>query len=123
MSGKKSFKGTNPALSFISSAPTADEAQQAQNAPAEHETHNAQDVQSFTGDPVSKSTQGKKGKKLPRINMAFSLENMSHIQIMARVMGCSATEYVNRLIAADREARGDVAAQAMKLFEEAENQQ
>lgn len=115
---KKSFKGTNPALSFISAA---DEAQGAQEAQNNHDTHDTQEVEAYTGDPVSKSTQGKKGKKLPRINMAFSPENMSHIQVMARVAGCSATEYVNRLIAADREARGDVAEQARKLFQEALN--
>ena len=61
---------------------------------------------------------GKKGEKLPRMNMAFAPENYDHIQLMGRLMGCSATEYVNRLIAADREARGDVIEQALKLFKE-----
>ena len=51
---------------------------------------------------IGKTTQGRKGQKLPRINMAFSEENLKHIQIMGRVEGCSATEYVNRLITADR---------------------
>lgn len=113
MSAKKSFKDNNPALQFISTA--ASEAQQAQEEPAAYsayETHRA------AGDPVSKRTQGKKGEKLPRMNMAFSPENYDHIQLMGRLVGCSATEYVNRLIAADREARGDVVEQALKLFKE-----
>ena len=101
MSGKKSFKSNNPALSFISA----------------HDAPNTQEERE-TIDPISKTTQGKKGQKLPRINMAFSPENLEHIQIMGRVMGCSATEYVNRLIAADREQRGEIVTQANKLFTE-----
>ena len=119
---KKSFKN-NPALSFISSANenTTHEVQQVQDTQDVHDVHdahNTQEVQQY-GDPVSKTTQGKKGKKLPRINMAFSPENLEHIRLMARVTGCSATAYVNQLIAADREQRGEVVAQATKLFDEA----
>ena len=117
MSSKKSFKTNNPALSFISAAADNEE-QQAQEV---REEHNAQDALFHAGDPVSKSTQGKKGQKLPRINMAFSPENMAHIQLMGRIVGCSATEYVNRLIAADREKHGDVVEQALKLFKEAKS--
>ena len=107
MSAKKakSFKDNNPALQFISTAATDT-----------HEEHDAPGVHDV--EPVSKRTQGKKGEKLPRMNMAFAPENYDHIQIMGRITGCSATEYVNRLISADREARGDVVEQALKLFKE-----
>lgn len=94
---KKSFKSNNPALQFISGAA--------------QETHDTQEAQQ-----ISKTTQGRKGHKLPRINMAFSEENLKHIQLMARVTGCSATEYVNRLIMADRAAQADTVKKALEVL-------
>ena len=119
MSSKKNFKN-NPALPFISAAAVHEE-QKEQNTLNTQEAHDIHNTPNVSDEPISKRTQGKKGQKLPRINMAFSPENMAHIQLMGRVMGCSATEYVNRLIAADREARGDVVEQALKLFKEAKS--
>lgn len=118
MSAKKSFK-TNPALSFISSAGDTmmHEEHHTQEVHDTHSTYDAQEAPQYS-TPISKTTQGRKGQKLPRINMAFSPENLEYLQLMARVRGCSATEYVNRLIAADREEHGDIAAQAAKLFGE-----
>ena len=46
-------------------------------------------------------TQGRKGEKLPRINMAFSPENLEFLRIMAGISGQSMTRYLNTLI--DRE--------------------
>ena len=46
----------------------------------------------------ARGTQGRKGCKLPRINMAFSPENHAHIKRTARQLGISATEYVNSLV-------------------------
>lgn len=43
-------------------------------------------------------TVGRKGVKLPRINMAFSPDNYEFIQTMARVRGQSLTEFVNHII-------------------------
>lgn len=50
-------------------------------------------------------TQGKKGKKLPRINMAFTTENHTYIKKRSRQEGMSITEYVNRLIDDDRKGQ------------------
>lgn len=61
-------------------------------------------------------TQGKKGQKLPRINMAFSNDNLSYLKLIARVEGCSMTEYVNRLIAKDEENRQEEVAAFKALF-------
>ena len=38
-----------------------------------HDTHEAQEA---NNDKLVKGTQGKKGHKLPRINMAFSQDNL-----------------------------------------------
>jgi len=47
-------------------------------------------------------TQGRKGHKLPRINMGFSLENHAWIRLRSRQRGMTITEYVNELIDRDR---------------------
>jgi len=100
---KKSFKDNNPALAFI----TTQEAQQPQE---------VQEVQEEKRKPISQTTQGKKGKKLPRINMAFSTQNLEYLQIISRIEGISITEYVNRLVEADKESRNDIVEQAKKIF-------
>lgn len=47
------------------------------------------------------STQGRKGAKLPRINMAFSTESLDYLRIMAALRGISITKYVNDLVEQD----------------------
>lgn len=122
MKEKKSFINNNPALQFISAAEAqAQQTPQAQGEQEAHAAHNAHEAGSTAGEPISKRTQGKKGEKLPRMNMAFAPENYDHIQLMGRLMGCSATEYVNRLISADRAEQGDIVKQALKLFREVKN--
>lgn len=48
------------------------------------------------------ATQGKKGHKAPRINMAFSPENHEWIKTRSRQIGISATEFVNTIIERER---------------------
>lgn len=48
------------------------------------------------------STQGRKGHKLKRINMAFSDVNHEYIKMESRRRGISATEFVNEIIEAYR---------------------
>ena len=96
---KKSFKSENPALAFISGQPST---KLVQDAPVTHNTQEVQQEPSAQEGDIVQGTQGKKGQKLPRINMAFSLENLEYLQIISRVSGVSITEYVNRLVLADR---------------------
>ena len=48
------------------------------------------------------STQGKKGHKAPRINMAFSPDNHEWIKRRSRQLGVSATKLVNTIIERER---------------------
>lgn len=48
------------------------------------------------------STQGRKGHKLKRINMAYSDSNYEYIKMESRRRGISATEFVNEIIEAYR---------------------
>ena len=44
------------------------------------------------------TTQGRKGKKAKRINMAFSNVNHAYIHAESRRLGLNCTQFVNRLI-------------------------
>ena len=105
---KKNFKDNNPALAFISTSETVGEQQ-------------AQEVQDEPSTSVSHITQGKKGQKLPRINMAFATPNLEYLQLISRIEGVSVTEYVNRLIEADKEARKDIIKEVRKLLKGVSN--
>lgn len=58
-----------------------------------HEVHIAHEEKKDIG-----STQGRKGQKLKRINMAFSDVNHEYITIESRRRGISATAFVNQII-------------------------
>ena len=53
-------------------------------------------------------TQGKKGQKLPRINMAFTPEHLYYLHAIAGFERISATQYVNNLIQKDMEQRKEL---------------
>ena len=63
----------------------------------------------------TQNTQGRKGEKLPRINMAFSPQNLEYLRVMAGIRGISITKYVNALIERDREQNGETFEAAKKL--------
>ena len=82
----------------------------AQEEQAAHETKVVQDAQE------AHKTQGKKGMKMPRINMAFSPSNIDFVRIMAAIKGQTMTQYVNALLDKEREANGEAYEAAKKLF-------
>ena len=125
MDNENSDKNINPIT-----APNAQEA---------HDTQEAQDVSTDSNEQVtqgsgfkvqtkgkrrtrqketsiSKTTQGKKGQKLPRINMAFSRENLEYLQIISRIENTSVTGYVNKLIAKDKSRRADEVEKAKSIL-------
>lgn len=105
---KKTFKD-NPALAFIS--PVSEEA-------SGHESWAAATNETRMGHPQPPKQRGmaRNGEKYPRINMAFTPDNLAHIQLMARVEGISATEYVNRLITSDALDKREMVEQAKKFL-------
>lgn len=93
--------------------PSKQEAQETQEAHETHEVQEAQDAQVVSR--VSTQTQGRKGQKLPRINMAFTKENQDYLHRISRIEGCSITDYVNHLVKADFEKRKDLLRQLDEL--------
>ncbi len=74
-------------------------AQQVQEVtPAKNINHSniAQEVQEVKKELGT--TQGKKGQKLKRINMAFSDSNHEYITRTSRQLGISSTAFVNQII-------------------------
>ncbi len=126
---KKSFKDSNPAMAFISK-PEVDnkhksgsksikdsEVQSADNTPDAQDVQIEQEVQG-TQQSVRKTpkTQGKKGQKLPRINMAFDEENIEYLRLISRIRGVSMTQYVNNLLNEDRKVNDNLLKKAEKLL-------
>ena len=115
MAKKKDFSATpnpamtNPAMRFISPQedPTEEEKINLKEEAKESEPE-TKEQKTVKSQPVHKMTQGKKGAKLPRMNMAFSPENYEHIEIMSKMMGSNHTQYVNDLVAKDREEKKEL---------------
>jgi hypothetical protein len=62
-------------------------------------------------------TTGKKGVKLPRINLAFSPSNYEYIQIMSRVRGENLTQFINKIIAEHKEQHMDIYEKAQEFID------
>ena len=65
-------------------------------------------------------TQGKKGLKAMRMNMAFSPTNTDYIRVMSGIKGMTMTQFINDVIEADREKNGKVYRMAKELSKEIE---
>ena len=62
-------------------------------------------------------TQGRKGCKAVRINMAFTPDNYEFIRIMARISGQTLTEFTNTVITKYREEHPEIYEQAKAIID------
>lgn len=93
MASKKDFSQVNTGRVYnaITEA-TAEPAQQAQEVQNTRKTYTAQQAQEMR---QAGTTQGRKGCKAIRINMAFTPDVHEYIKTMARVRGESVTDFTN----------------------------
>lgn len=91
---KKNFKGTNPAMQFITQQEEASEARH---------TLDIQDAP-------------KKGQSESRINLVLDLADFGDLQIIARIKGVSITQYINNLIETDKATRVDELERAKEIL-------
>ena len=63
------------------------------------------------------ATQGRKGCKAIRINMAFTPDNHEYIKLMAKITGKSMTEFANYAIEKHREEHQELYDQAKAIIE------
>lgn len=108
---KAAAAAARPVYSTIIGARGPADTQEVHDTQEVQEVHNTQEVQEVSG------TQGRRGKKLARINMAFSDENLDYLRVMAALNGQSMTGYVNRLIDADRQQKAGAYQTAKSLAE------
>ena len=94
---KKDFSSinTNPVYSTIAEATAEQEVQEVQQKRKPRKTYTAQEAQEYLQDM---NTIGRKGLKLPRINVAFAPDVYDYIVTMSRASGISLTEFVNKVI-------------------------
>lgn len=108
MAGKKNFSSANVNRVFNTINEATAEPQEANEVhEVNHEVNEVQDTQEvqkprtpYTDDKAQEmreagTTQGRKGCKAVRINMAFSPEVHTYIKTMARVRGESVTDFTN----------------------------
>lgn len=63
-------------------------------------------------------TQGRKGAKATRINMAFTDSNHQFIKIMSRISGLTMTEFTNRVIEQYRQEHPEVYDKAKAIIDQ-----
>ena len=112
---KKDFStiATNPVYNTIAAA-TAEtqEAQENTSTRAARRTYTEQEAAELK---EAMNTTGRKGVKLPRINMAFSPSNYEYIVTMSRVRGENLTQFLNKLVNEHREAHQDIYDRALEF--------
>lgn len=108
---KKDFTGTKSRMQSAIAEATQEPAP-AHKEYKERKTYTEQDAQQYLD---AQDTSGRKGLKLPRINMAFSPQNYDYIQTMARVRGETLTTFVNRILDESREKNNELYQSAIEF--------
>ena len=108
MASKKDFAGMNTGRVYgaIEQA-TSRKGQQGTASPQEAAERAAQ-----------MKTQGRKGCKALRINMAFSPENHEYIKVMARLTGKTLTEFANLVVERYRTEHPELYEQAKAIIDQ-----
>jgi len=108
MAGKKDFAGMNTGRVYgaIEQA-TSRKGQQGTASPQEAQERAAQ-----------LKTQGRKGCKAIRINMAFTPENHEFIKVMATISGKTMTEFANLIVERYRNEHPEIYEQAKAIIDQ-----
>ena len=93
----KDFTGikAGQAVSNTIAEATAEPAQETQEKRKERKTYSAQEALEFM---QNMKTNGRKGVKLPRINLAFAPDVYEYCRTMARAAGMNYTDFVNMIL-------------------------
>ena len=62
-------------------------------------------------------TQGRKGMKLPRMNIALTPSQFDFVRVMSRIQGISMTNYIGYLISKEMKNNADVYQKAKELID------
>lgn len=75
-------------------------------------TYTEQEIQEFSN---SLQTSGRKGMKLPRINLALTPQLYDYVRTMSRAAGLNYTEFINVILQAHKDQHEDTYQQAVKF--------
>ena len=116
MASKKEFTAANTGRVYnaITEATAEPETQQAQEVQHPRKAYSAEQAQEMR---QAGTTQGRKGCKAVRINMAFTPDIHEYIKTMARVRGESVTDFTNYVFRQSMEENAELYEKA-KAFQE-----
>jgi YesN/AraC family two-component response regulator len=117
MAAKKDFTNINTDRVYNKIAEATEETEthemhETQGKQKERKTYSKEEAEEFL---QGRKTSGRKGLKLPRINLAFSPEVYDFVKTMSRVTGETMTEYINKVMQQHMEANQDVYKEAIKF--------
>jgi hypothetical protein len=111
---KKDFFKINPGFSNASTGKVYNTIEQATSEKGQQGTASPQEAQERM---EQLQTQGRKGCKAVRINMAFTPSNHQFIKVMARASGRTMTEFTNLVIDAYKNEHPDLMEKANTFLE------
>lgn len=111
---KKDFSIANagPVYTTIEAA-TADNSVPVEQTRKERRTYDAAEAQEAL---ENRTTQGRKGLRLRRINMAFSDQIYDYVKIMSTARGQTLTDFVNDILEQSLEKNRDVYERALEFL-------
>lgn len=101
-------------------AQEVEEAQEKLKARKTRKTYTAQEANTFLQD---RKTTGRKGIKLPRINLAFNPELYDYCRTMARAAGVSYTDFINTVLQQHMDEHAKAYKQAIEFRKSIEQEQ
>lgn len=117
--GEKDFSGIDAGRMYNAiqeaTAEPAQEVQEAQEAKRQYKPRREYTEQEKQQYMQQGKTTGRKGLKMPRINLAFAPDIYEYIQIMSRVTGQSMTDYVNTILRQYMEDHQDIYKKAVEF--------
>jgi enhancing lycopene biosynthesis protein 2 len=108
MAGKKDFAGINTGRVYSSIEQATSEKGQQGTASPQEAAERAAELR----------TQGRKGCKAIRINMAFTPDNHEFIRVMAKITGKTMTEFANLVIERYRTEHPELYEQAKAIIDQ-----
>lgn len=117
MAAKKDFSAVNTGRVYgkIAEATAEQEVQEVQESSGKRKPRKEYTAQEKLELMQEMKTAGRKGVKLPRINLAFVPSVYAYIQIMSRVRGESMTEFVNLALQQHMEEHRDLYDKAVEF--------
>ena len=112
---KKDFTAANKAFDALAEAvqlPGQLEIDAAGNIRKDRKTYQQDEAAAFTAQG---KTSGRKGLKLPRINVAFAPDLYEYVRTMARVRGETLTDFVNDVLRQSMTENAEIYAKAIEF--------